>query len=488
VVADFEGVETFTLAYPDGSYDAESLMVDPVTGEVLIATKQPATTRIYRVALPATAAVGTLPLTYLCEASFERASAGDISADGTLIVLRDETQATLWQRCDNEPLATALTRAGLALPIVGPPDEPNGEGLAFLPDRSGYITTGEGANPELFFFQALCPVAPRFTVAPTDQTAFAGGTATFSARASGHPAPAWQWHFAGQALAGETTPTLILANLGAAQAGLYQVVVANALGTATNQATLTVHAKPDLRITEVMASPTSGSGRADWWELTSFEAQTISLGGWRFNDSNGGLSDPFTMPAGLNIGAGESIVFVEGLTPAQFRTWWGAANLPVQLQIVTYSGSGLGLGASGDGLRLWTDTATTAADTVVSVDFGPASTGVSFGYDFASETFGDASVAGVGGAFRAATSSDVGSPGFVRAPATAPELHAKLASGKLRIEFATEPQRLYRLHARATLNAPWAPTGDTLRSTNSLTGAFETVIPDRERYFRVGVE
>jgi hypothetical protein len=50
---DFEQVEGFILRYPDGSYDAEALMVDPLSGDVLIATKQPTGTRVYRASLTA---------------------------------------------------------------------------------------------------------------------------------------------------------------------------------------------------------------------------------------------------------------------------------------------------------------------------------------------------------------------------------------------------------------------------------------------------
>lgn len=488
-VADLDDVEKFTVTYPDGSYDAETLMVDPLSGEVLVVIKQPVYSRVYRVLLPATSPGTNIPMTHLCNVLFAKASGGDISADGRQIVLRDETQALLWKRCTNESVGVALSRDGVAIPIVGPPAEPNGEGISFLCDGSGYVTTGEGVGPGIFFCAALCPAVPRFMVQPADQSAFVGGAATFTARAYGFPAPSWQWRFAGQNLAGQTTSTLALSNLTLAQAGAYQVVVSNASGSATNQATLAVRAKPDLRITEVLSNPTGGSGKADWWELTSFESQPVSLAGWRFNDNSGGLADPFVLPAGLSIAPGESIVLTEGVTAAQFRTWWGATNLPGNLQIISYSGSGLGLGAAGDGLRLWTDTATSAADTVASVDFGTSLEGFSFGYDFSTGVFGTPSVAGVAGAFRCVTSTDVGSPGYTRARPVAPMLRARRAGTKLRLEFPAEAQRLYQLQARAALTgAQWSPTGDWLRTTNAQGAAFEVVAPDLQRFFRVIVE
>lgn len=492
VAANFDAVERFTLRYPDGSYDAETLLVDPVTGDLLVVTKQPVYSRVYRATLPAVASSAPIPLVHLCNVAFADASGGDISADGKQIVLRNETKAVLWQRCDLEPLATALSRAGVRIPIAGPPAEPNGEGFGFLPDGSGYVTVGEGANSTLFFFEAVCSSAPRFLVAPKDQAVFAGGSASFSARAYGYPALSWQWRFGGQDLPGQTSATLTLSNLATSQAGAYEVVVANASGRATNRATLTVYAKPDLRITEVLSYPTAGNGRADWWELTSFEHQAVRLGGWRFNDTNGGLADSFVFPADLSIAPGESIVFVEGLTPSEFRTWWGATNLPANLRIIPYSGAGLGLKATGDGIRVWTDLAADVSDTVVSLDFGAASNGVSFGYDSATGVFGAPSVAGAGGAFRCVTSTDVGSPGVIRASAGPPIASAVNDLFANRIALNNASNWVVAVNTNATIEAgepnhagspggrslwwSWTATASGLATVQTAGSSFDTLL------------
>jgi hypothetical protein len=127
----FSNVQSFQLLYPDGSYDAETLMVDPLTGDVLIGTKQFDGTRIYRANLT-DATNFTLTMEFVCSVPFILASAGDISADGSAIVLRQEYSATLWTRCTNESIADALAREGIRIPVIGPPLEPNGEGIGFL--------------------------------------------------------------------------------------------------------------------------------------------------------------------------------------------------------------------------------------------------------------------------------------------------------------------------------------------------------------------
>jgi hypothetical protein len=80
-------------------------------------------------------------------------------------------------------------------------------------------------------------------VAPTSsQTACPGDTAIFSVTASG-TALKYQWYYGNSQLTGLTNNTLSLANVSAANAGAYSVIVSDLCGDAvTNSATLTVNA------------------------------------------------------------------------------------------------------------------------------------------------------------------------------------------------------------------------------------------------------
>lgn len=44
----FNGKDDFTLVYPDGSFDSEALLVDPLNGDVWIVTKEIGLARFYR--------------------------------------------------------------------------------------------------------------------------------------------------------------------------------------------------------------------------------------------------------------------------------------------------------------------------------------------------------------------------------------------------------------------------------------------------------
>ena len=92
---------------------------------------------------------------------------------------------------------------------------------------------------------AAAAVGPTFTSQPVGLTVTAGATATFTAGATGSPAPTYQWRKDGADLAGATNATLTLTNAQAPTAGSYTVVVSNTAGIITSgAATLTVNAAP----------------------------------------------------------------------------------------------------------------------------------------------------------------------------------------------------------------------------------------------------
>jgi hypothetical protein len=87
-------------------------------------------------------------------------------------------------------------------------------------------------------------VAPEIVTAPADQAVFSGDPVTLSVVANAIPAPTYQWRRNGTAIAGATRASYALAAATVAQAGRYDVVVTNALGSVTSApANLTVTAR-----------------------------------------------------------------------------------------------------------------------------------------------------------------------------------------------------------------------------------------------------
>jgi hypothetical protein len=86
---------------------------------------------------------------------------------------------------------------------------------------------------------------PGVTQDPQSSTNNAGGSATFSASASGTAILTYQWFFGASPVSGATNSSLSLNNLGLGDAGGYSVTIANCFGSATSaSATLTVNRLP----------------------------------------------------------------------------------------------------------------------------------------------------------------------------------------------------------------------------------------------------
>src|SRR6185369_5306274 len=89
--------------------------------------------------------------------------------------------------------------------------------------------------------QPVPPELPTITTQPQNQTVPAGGTALFSATATGTAPLVYGWRLAGTNLPSATNATLTIPNAQSANAGSYTVVVTNIAGSVTSLvATLSV--------------------------------------------------------------------------------------------------------------------------------------------------------------------------------------------------------------------------------------------------------
>ena len=164
-------VEKLTLRYPDHAHDAETLLVDPLDGDLVIVTKELATgTSLVFHASPSFDAAAAVTLEQAGEIDFKALpstvqvpqdapalvrglpylpTAGDVSPDGRLVAIRTYGTIWVWSRDKGMPLWTAFT----GQPCEAPSQiEQQGEAIAFDPDGRGYTTTSEGTNPPLHHF------------------------------------------------------------------------------------------------------------------------------------------------------------------------------------------------------------------------------------------------------------------------------------------------------------------------------------------------
>jgi hypothetical protein len=343
------------------------------------------------------------------------------------------------------------------------------------------------------------PVRPSILTFPTDMAAYTGQSTTFTVQAQGNPSPSYQWSFKGSPLAGQTTNRLILNNLQLADAGLYSLLISNVAGVTNASANLLVTRKPNLVITEVQSSELTGTAtNADWWELANLDDFSVDLYGYRWDDNSANLGVAYTITNHVIIRPGEAIIMVESSTPGamtadKFKLWWGVSNLPTDLQIVVYSGNGLGLSASSDQVNIWNQAATIETDPigkVAGVQISTSPAGRTFVRDpdtgiFSGNSTTGLSTNGINGAFTAAFNGDIGSPGWIVDPLIVKAIPHSPGPGLDLVWNSTAGRSYIVWYKNALADASWTVLNTITASADSTT--FTDPSASAPRFYRVSV-
>jgi hypothetical protein len=140
LVTNITTVDIIELKYPDGPRNAETLMVDPLTRDIYIASKESNISKIYVARYPqSTASVTTM--TPVVQLFFNKATGGDISPDGSEILLRSNQLIWYWKLTAGLNITAGLATQPQVAPYFN--NEPQGEGVGFAADGSGYYTDTE---------------------------------------------------------------------------------------------------------------------------------------------------------------------------------------------------------------------------------------------------------------------------------------------------------------------------------------------------------
>ncbi len=247
--------------------------------------------------------VGPVPLRVLSAPVSVEVDAG---APATFAVRAQGLPKPRYQWHRNGMPISGATDATLTLPNVVAADA----GM-FTVELSNGLETVISAPAELRVSTTLSCV--RIVRPPASLEVTPGQVATFSVQARGFPLPAYQWQIGGQTIVGATNVTFSIQAFSAAQSGVISVVVANSLCSTQAHATLTVSPPPDLRVTEVMSAASTNttlSTHRDWWELTNFGTNAVSLRGYRFDDTPGVLAGAVTITNDVVLQPGESAVLI----------------------------------------------------------------------------------------------------------------------------------------------------------------------------------
>jgi hypothetical protein len=135
--------------------DAETLLLDPITGDLLVITKRlglpdtpeapgsPAA-RVYELPAPHGAGPTVMAAAGVVSDADVWLTGGDVSADGSQVVLRSYSGAFLWFRQQGASVADALQGEPCPVPVGDPAALGNqGEAIAFTGGTAGLVTISE---------------------------------------------------------------------------------------------------------------------------------------------------------------------------------------------------------------------------------------------------------------------------------------------------------------------------------------------------------
>lgn len=155
-------LDAIRLRYPDGAHNAEALLVDPVTGDIVVITKSMSggAQKAYRVSGSTTPGVLTT-MEYLATVTtvsnlFGAITGADISPNGLQFALRTYGGVAVSARMETKtPLSSLLGGgAGIVSCAAPAPSETQGEAIGFDANGRGFITVSEGVGATLHRFVA----------------------------------------------------------------------------------------------------------------------------------------------------------------------------------------------------------------------------------------------------------------------------------------------------------------------------------------------
>jgi len=157
-----QNMQVLDLAYPDKPHNAESLMVDPRSGDMFVVTRSIGPTGhgvgVYRATQSFFDQANTgikQTMGYVTDLSgLTDLRAGDISPDGRWIVLRNKVDGWLYERGENQTVDQALAGTPVKFHMVS---ESQGEAIGWAADGSGFYTTSEGRNQPIYFYPFAVP-------------------------------------------------------------------------------------------------------------------------------------------------------------------------------------------------------------------------------------------------------------------------------------------------------------------------------------------
>jgi hypothetical protein len=148
-----DSYQKISFRYSDGSRDAETILIDPITNDIFIISKREFNVQIYHLPFPQNT-TGVNILEPILKVPYFMITSGGISSDGKEIMLRSYNNYFYWYRKENETVLQTLSRDhDKILPFVKESQE---EGFCFDKNNNGFFSVGEKTNEnenKLYYFR-----------------------------------------------------------------------------------------------------------------------------------------------------------------------------------------------------------------------------------------------------------------------------------------------------------------------------------------------
>lgn len=226
-----------------------------------------------------------------------------------------------------------------------------------------FLRKSGGSGYQTGTFTMVAPTAPSISTHPQSQTITVGSSVTFSVSASGSGTLSYQWRKNGSSVSGAKGSSYTISNVQTADAGPYDVVVSNFVGTATSSsATLTVvdQVAPNITVQPVSqtvfagqtvnftviatgTAPLTYQWRKDGTNLVGATSSTYSLAGVQTNQA-GNYTVVVSNAVGSVTSAPPAVLTVSAVMPGTVAAWGvnlsGQTNVPGSLSGVTAIAAG----------------------------------------------------------------------------------------------------------------------------------------------------
>jgi hypothetical protein len=138
--------------YPDGSRDAEAILIDNLSKDIYIVTKSDNPSHLYKITYPqSTTSVNQAIL--VGKLAFGGVTGAAISIDSKELIIKTYPALNYFSRKQGETIEQALKKPSVTLTYHL---EPQGEAVAFASDNSGFYTLSEkgfGSSVKLYFYK-----------------------------------------------------------------------------------------------------------------------------------------------------------------------------------------------------------------------------------------------------------------------------------------------------------------------------------------------